>query len=269
VADTLRALVLGDVVGQPGCRALFIGLADLVRRLGADIVIANGENAADGFGLTPEIAERMFKSGVHVITSGNHIWQKREIYPVLQVNDTLLRPENYPVLPPPGSVPGKGHCLVTVRGHAVLVINLEGRVNLSPLRDPFLVGRSLLKQFRGRARISIVDFHAESVEEKEALGLFLDGEASAVIGTHTHVQTADERILPGGTAYITDIGMTGPTDSVIGMKRDTAIARSLSQMPLKMEVQNSIAEIAGVILEFDMASGRANRIERVRHLSPV
>ena len=269
MADTLRALVLGDVVGQPGCRALFIGLADLVRRLGADIVIANGENAADGFGLTPEIAERMFKSGVHVITSGNHIWQKREIYPVLQVNDTLLRPENYPVLPPPGSVPGKGHCLVTVRGHAVLVINLEGRVNLSPLRDPFLVGRSLLKQFRGRARISIVDFHAESVEEKEALGLFLDGEASAVIGTHTHVQTADERILPGGTAYITDIGMTGPTDSVIGMKRDTAIARSLSQMPLKMEVQNSIAEIAGVILEFDMASGRANRIERVRHLSPV
>ena len=269
MAETVRVLVVGDVVGQPGCRALFIGLPDLVRRLGVDLVIANGENAADGFGLTPDIAERMFKSGVQVITSGNHIWQKREIFPVLQMNDAVLRPENYPVIQGAGAIPGKGHCLVTVRDLPVLVLNLEGRVNLSPLRDPLQVGKSMLKQFRGRARVSIVDFHAESVDEKEALGLFLDGEASAVIGTHTHVQTADERILSGGTAYITDIGMTGPSDSVIGMKKDTAIARGLSQMPLKMEVQNSAAEIMGVLVEIDAASGKALRIERVRQPSAV
>jgi 2',3'-cyclic-nucleotide 2'-phosphodiesterase len=278
VSRTLTALVLGDVVGAPGCRALFIGLPELARRLGADLVIANGENAADGFGLTPEIADRMFKAGVHVITSGNHIWQRREIWPVLATSDTVLRPENYPKpergAPGKGAelpaVPGKGHCIVTVREVPVLVVNLEGRVNLSPLRDPFQVGRSLLRQMRGRARVSIVDFHAEAVEEKEALALWLDGEASAVVGTHTHVQTADERILPGGTAYITDIGMTGPSGSVIGMRRETAIARSLTQMPLKLEVDNSSpAEIQGVLLELDPASGKAVRIERVRQASAV
>lgn len=269
MARTLKALILGDVVGQPGCRALFIGLPDLVRRLAADLVIANGENAADGFGLTPDIAERMLKSGVHVITSGNHIWQKKEIYPLLQTNDTLLRPENYPVIQGPGAIPGKGHCIVSVRDIPVLVINLEGRVNLSPLRDPLHVGKALLKQFRSRVKAVIVDFHAESVDEKEALGLYLDGEVSAVIGTHTHVQTADERILSAGTAYITDIGMTGPIESVIGMKKETAIARSLSQMPLKMEVQNSTGEIQGVLIEIDTGSGKAVRIERVRQLSSV
>jgi hypothetical protein len=269
VSTNLRALVVGDVIGQPGCRALFVGLPELVRKLGADLVIANGENAADGFGLTPDIAERMFKSGVHVITSGNHIWQKREIFPVLRTSDVLLRPENYPVLPGADAIPGKGHCIVIARDIPVLVVNLEGRVNLSPLRDPLQVGKSLLKQFRGKARFSIVDFHAESVDEKEALGLYLDGEASAVVGTHTHVQTADERILSGGTAYITDIGMSGPIDSVIGMKKETALARSLTQMPLKMEVQNSAAEIMGVLIELNVSSGKAVSIERVRQLSSV
>jgi 2',3'-cyclic-nucleotide 2'-phosphodiesterase len=269
VAQNLRALILGDIIGQPGCRALFVGLPDLARKLAADLVIANGENAADGFGLTPEIAERMFATGVHVITSGNHIWQKREIYPTLQTRDTLLRPENYPVLPGAAAIPGKGHCIVTVRDMAVLVVNLEGRVNLSPLRDPLLVGKALVKQFRSKVRAVIVDFHAESVDEKEALGIYLDGDVSAVVGTHTHVQTADERILPGGTAYITDIGMTGPVDSVIGMKKETAISRSVTQMPLKMEVQNSPAVMQGVLLEIDPANGKTVRIERIRQLSAV
>jgi len=265
----LKVLILGDVVGQPGCRALFIGLPDLARRHAADLVIANGENAADGFGLTPEIAERMRTCGVQVITSGNHIWQKKEIYPLLQTSDTLLRPENYPIIPGAGAIPGKGHCIVTARDIPVLIVNLEGRVNLSPLRDPFQVGKSIIKQFRSRVRAVIVDFHAEAVEEKEALGLAFDGEVSAVVGTHTHVQTADERILPGGTAYITDIGMTGPQGSVIGMKTETAIARSLTQMPLKMEVQNSPGEIQGVFLEIDPVTGRALKIERIRQLSAV
>lgn len=265
----LKALILGDIVGQPGCRALFVSLPELARRLEADLVIANGENAADGFGLTPDIAEKMRASGVHVITSGNHIWQKKEIYPVLQTTDTLLRPENYPVIPGPGAIPGKGHCIVTVRDIAVLVINLEGRVNLSPLRDPIQVAKAVLKQFRSRVKAAIVDFHAESVDEKEALALSLDGEVSVVVGTHTHVQTADERILPHGTAYITDIGMTGPVDSVIGMKKETAVSRSLTQMPLKMEVQNSTAEIQGVLVEIDPGTGAALRIERIRQLSTV
>jgi 2',3'-cyclic-nucleotide 2'-phosphodiesterase len=260
----LKVLVLGDVVGQPGCRALFVGLADLVRRRGADLVIVNGENAADGFGMTPEIAERFFKSGVHVITSGNHIWQRREIIPLLQTNDRLLRPENYP-----SGVPGKGSCILTVRDVPVMVVNLEGRVNLSPLRCPFAVGKALCRQFRSRGRVVIVDFHAEAVDEKEALGLALDGEVSAVVGTHTHVQTADERILKKGTAYITDIGMIGPSDSVIGMRRETAVVRGISQMPLKMEVQNTPADIMGVFLEIDTSSGKAVRIERVREKSPL
>ena len=269
MAHTLRVLVIGDVVGQPGCRALFVGLPELARRVTADLVIANAENAAEGFGLTPEIAERIRASGVHVITSGNHIWQKREIYPTLATTDTLLRPENYPVLSGAAAIPGKGHCIVTVRDTAVLVINLEGRVNLSPLRDPIQVGKALLKQFRSRVKAVIVDFHAEAVEEKEALALSLDGEVSAVVGTHTHVQTADERILPRGAAYITDIGMTGPSESVIGMKTETAIARSLTQMPLKMEVQNSPAEIQGVLIEIDLDTGKALKIERVRQRSSV
>jgi metallophosphoesterase (TIGR00282 family) len=264
VARILRALILGDVVGQPGCRALFVGLAELVKKRQADLVIVNGENAADGFGMTPEIADRFFVSGVHVVTSGNHIWQRREIYPTLQTNDRLLRPENYPV-----GVPGKGHCLLTVRDIPVLVMNLEGRVNLSPLRCPFAVSKSLVKQFKSKAKVIIVDFHAESVEEKEALGIFLDGEVSAVVGTHTHVQTADERILPRGTVYISDIGMIGPADSVIGMRRETAILRCLSQMPLKMEVQNSPAEIMGVFVEIDTSTGKAVGIERVRERSTV
>ena len=265
----LKALILGDIVGQPGCRALFVGLPELARRLEADLVVANGENAADGFGLTPDIAEKMRSSGVHVITSGNHIWQKKDIYPLLQTTDTLLRPENYPVITGPGAIPGKGHCIVTLRDVPVLVMNLEGRVNLSPLRDPIQVGKALLKQFRSRVKAVVVDFHAEAVEEKEALGLSFDGEVSVVVGTHTHVQTADERILPGGTAYITDIGMTGPVDSVIGMKKETAVARSLTQMPLKMEVQNSPAEIQGVLIEIDLDTGKALKIERVRQRSSV
>jgi metallophosphoesterase (TIGR00282 family) len=264
MADTLRILAIGDVVGQPGLRALFAGLGDLVRRLGADLVVANAENAADGFGLDPAAADRLFACGVHVITSGNHIWQRREILPMLDARPELLRPENYPT-----GVPGHGHCIVTVKDTPVIVLNLEGRVNLSPLRDPFTAGRSVLRQARGKARIGVVDFHAESVEEKEALAAWLDGEAAAVFGTHTHVQTADERILPKGTAFIADIGMTGPVEGVIGMRRETAIHRSLSQMPLKMAVQEGPAEIQGCLIAVDVRSGRATAIERIRERSAV
>jgi len=264
MADILRVLAIGDVVGQPGLRALFAGLGDLVHRPGADLVVANAENAADGFGLDPPAAERLFACGIHVLTSGNHIWQRREIWPILDARPELLRPENYP----PG-VPGHGHCTVTVKDTPVAVLNLEGRVNLSPLRDPLAVARSVLRQARGKSRVAVVDFHAESVEEKEALAMWLDGEAAVIFGTHTHVQTADERILPKGTAYITDVAMTGPVEGVIGMRRDTAIHRSLSQMPLKMTVQEGPAEIQGCLVTVDTRTGRATAIERIRERSAV
>ncbi len=276
MSEPFRVLAIGDIVGQPGMRAVFAGLGALARRLRADLVIANAENAADGFGLDPPGAERLFASGVHVLTSGNHIWQKREIWPLLDSEERLLRPENYPsgsvqwhAEDDPIRVPGHGHCIVTAREVAVLVLNLEGRVNLSALRCPLTVGRSLVRQQRGKVKVSIVDFHAEAVEEKEALALWLDGEVSAVVGTHTHVQTADERILPKGTAYISDIGMTGPVDGVIGMRRDTAIHRSLSQMPLRMTVQESPGEIQGCLLTIDAESGRSLAIERVREPAAV
>jgi metallophosphoesterase (TIGR00282 family) len=262
--DRLRALVLGDVVGKPGCRALTIGLKDLIKRHRVDLVIANGENASDGRGITPTEWEGLLQSGVDVVTSGNHIWQKKEILPLLTTENCLLRPQNYPK-----GVPGRGHCIITIKEVNVGVCNLEGRHYLSDLRCPFEVGRETVRRLKRDTSIIIVDFHAESQQEKEALGIYLDGTVSAVIGTHTHVQTADERILAGGTAYITDIGMTGPGVSCIGMGIQTAIRRSLTQMPLKMEVADRTADINGVFLEIDTKTGKSLKIERIHETALV
>ncbi len=264
MTERLRALVLGDIFGQPGCRALYIGLKPLVKKYNADLVVVNGENAADGYGITPEIASQLFAGGVHVITTGNHIWQKREIIPVLNSNDRILRPANYP-----HCKIGKGHTVLEVKGRKVAVVNLQGRLHLPDIDCPFTIGRDLVRRLRDSTRIIIVDFHAEAPEEKEALAFYLDGFVSLVIGTHTHVQTADERILAGGTAYITDIGMTGPTGSVIGVDSETAVRRSMTQMPLKMAPAESPAVINGVFVEIDVESGKAVSITRVREQSRV
>ncbi len=261
---TLKALVLGDVVGQPGCRALFWGLQSLIKKRKADLVIVNGENAADGFGMTPGIVEGLFKAGADVITSGNHIWQHHEILPFLETEDRLLRPENYP----PG-VSGKGYCTITKKEVPIAVLNLEGRMHLSRLRCPFRVGKELINRLKKKTHLIIVDFHAETLEEKEALAIYLDGQITALIGTHTHVQTADEKILRGGTGYITDIGMTGPKDSVIGMKREISLKRSLTQMPLKMEVEDTTPVIMGVLLEIEVSSGKTLSIERFQEEFPA
>jgi metallophosphoesterase (TIGR00282 family) len=226
-------------------------------------VIANGENATEGLGITPEAAEGLFKSGIDVITSGNHIWQRREIIPMLERDSRILRPENYPT-----GVPGTGLGLITKKQVPVAVVNLQGRVNMYSIRCPFKVGESLVRQIGKKAKIIIVDFHAELPEEKEALALHLEGKISALVGTHTHVQTADEKILPGGTAYITDTGMTGPAGGVIGMKRDISIKRSLMQIPYKMEVEDSAAVVMGVLLKIAVDSGKALSIERVRRDLP-
>jgi metallophosphoesterase (TIGR00282 family) len=253
------------VVGQPGCRAVFMSLQSLVKELKVDVVIANGENAADGLGLTPVLAEGLFKSGVDVITSGNHIWQKREILPLLDSETRLLRPENYPT-----GVPGHGSCVVSKKGVEVAVLNLQGRLNMYNVRCPFSVGLDLAKRLRSQARVIVVDFHAEAPEEKEALSLYLDGLVSAVIGSHTHVQTADERILSRGTGCITDVGMTGPKNGVIGMKPDISIRRALTQIPYKMEVEDTETVISGVLLEIDTDTGRSLSISRVsRDVPPL
>lgn len=256
--DKITVLLLGDVFGQPGCRALFVGLKSLAKECRADLVVVNGENAADGFGITPEIADRLFASGADVLTSGNHIWQKREILPFLDSQERVLRPGNYP----PG-VPGHGSCIVEVKGVKVGVLNLQGRLRMGDLDCPFRVGADMVRKLREKAKVIVVDFHAEAPEEKEALAFYLDGQVSSVTGTHTHVQTADERIYPKGTAYISDIGMTGPVDSVIGCDMEISLRRSATQMPLKMEVSDTPAAIQGVKIEIDAASGKALSIERV------
>ncbi len=260
--EIIKALVLGDVIGQPGCRALFIHLKELRKKWHADLVIVNGENAAAGFGMTPEIAEQFYTNGIDVITSGNHIWQKKEILPMLKMHDRLLRPENYP----PG-IPGKGICLVNKKGLSLGVINLQGRVRLMETDCPFRVAEKAVRKLGSDVSAIIIDFHAESTDEKEALALYLDGKVSAVIGTHTHVQTADERIFSKGTAYITDAGMIGPCDSVIGFRKEIATRRSQTQLPLKMEVAENPAVIMGVCVSIDADTGKAVSIERFQEAS--
>ena len=256
----MRILFIGDVVGRAGRRAVREVLPLLKREEEIDFVVANGENAAGGIGITPEKAEELLSMGVDVITSGNHIWKKREILPYLDRHPRILRPANYP----PGA-PGRGSGVYTARdGTRVAVLNLEGRVFMRPLESPFRVSEQQIEILKGQTPIVIVDFHAEATSEKMAMGWFLDGEVTAVIGTHTHVQTSDERILPGGTAYITDAGMTGPVNSVIGMKKEIAIQGFLTQLPNRFEVATGEVELQGVILEVEETTGRALEIRRVK-----
>ena len=262
--EPLRILLIGDVVGPSGMRALFLHLARIRKRRRCDLVIANVENAAAGFGLTLAQADELAGYGIDVMTSGNHIWQQHEIWRRLESDTRLLRPHNYP----PG-VPGTGVCVCEAGGVTVGVLNLEGRVGMGNLRCPLQVAQAEVAKLRKVTPLVVVDMHAESLEEKEALALLLDGTVSAVVGTHTHVQTADERILPGGTAYLTDLGMTGPRGSVIGMKAEVALRRSLTQMPLKLEVDEGPADICGALLTVDRASGKATAIERVHERSEL
>lgn len=262
--DAVTALILGDIIGQPGCRALFIELKNLIKDHSVDFVVANAENAAEGFGLTPELATRLKQSGVDVITTGNHIWQKRDILDIMKNDDTILRPENYP----PGAA-GTGLCVFNKNGIDIAVINLMGKTRMTPLDCPFRTAMSAINKARKKTKIILIDFHAEDPQEKEALGLYLDGSASAVFGTHTHVQTNDERILPKGTAYITDIGMTGPELSVIGMIPATAIERVSTQMPLRMELSNNIAYMSGIIVTVDKETGHALSIKKLYKKSVV
>ncbi len=255
----MKILFIGDVVGRPGRVALASRLDRLVDRNNIDLVVVNGENAAAGFGLTADLAREFYDLGVDVLTSGNHIWDKREIYDYLDSQKRLLRPANYPA-----GLPGRGHGVFsTSAGIKVGIINLEGRVFMNNLECPFRTADALVDELRQQTPVILVDFHAEATSEKAALGCYLDGRVSALVGTHTHVQTADERILPAGTAYITDVGMTGSRDSVIGIRKELAVEKFLSLLPVRFEVAKKDATVCGVVLTIDEETGRATAIERV------
>jgi metallophosphoesterase (TIGR00282 family) len=233
-------------------------LKGLKREIGADLVIVNGENAAGGAGLTAATSDEIFAAGADVVTTGNHVWDKREIAGLIEREPRILRPANYPE----GS-PGAGVIVVTAAGARVGVVNLMGRVFMPLVDDPFRAADRIVEELRASAQAIIVDFHAEATSEKSAFAWYLDGRASAVLGTHTHVATADARILPGGTAFVTDVGMTGPFDSVIGVKKEQAIERFRTSRPIPYETAEGDVRLAAVRVDVDTASGRATAIERI------
>jgi metallophosphoesterase (TIGR00282 family) len=255
----VRVLFIGDIVGKAGRTTLAALLPQLIGAREVDFVIANAENAAGVAGLTPSVADELLDLGVDLLTSGNHIWRKKEIEPYLETSRRVLRPANYP----PG-VPGRGHGIMTTpSGIPVGVINLQGRVFMSPLDCPFRVADELIEQLSKTTANIIVDFHAEATSEKQALSWYLNGRVSAVIGTHTHVQTADEQIRPSGTAYITDVGMVGATDSVIGIKKEEAIAQIITQTPKRFTAAKNKRQLQAVLFDVSPETGRTEAIERI------
>jgi hypothetical protein len=252
-------LFIADIFGKPGLDITTQLLPELRERCQADLVIANGENGADGKGLTEKIAQQYFELGIGVITGGNHIWDNPGIYKLWQKDHRVLRPANYPA-----PNPGRGAVTIELNdGISVGVINLQGRTYMYPIDCPFRTADAILRHLHRKTNIILVDFHAEATAEKMALAWYLDGRVSAVIGTHTHVQTADERILPGGTAYITDVGMTGPFDSIIGMKKEVAIKRFMRQIPIRFEPAEKDVHLSGLVIKIDGLSGKALTIERL------
>jgi metallophosphoesterase (TIGR00282 family) len=257
----VRLLFIGDIVGRPGRDLVKHGLNALVEHHAIDLVIANAENAAAGFGITREIGEQLLDLGVDVMTSGNHIWDKKEALDYIGIEPRLLRPANYP-----SAVPGNGSYLARTRsGVSVGVVNVMGRVFMTSIDDPFAVVMKEIEALKPRTRIIFVDMHAEATSEKLAMGWHLDGKVTAVVGTHTHVQTADDRILPKGTAYLTDVGMTGPHDSIIGVDIDAALSRFLTGLPARFETATANPRLNAVIIEADEQTGRAVDIERLSY----
>jgi len=255
----LNILFIGDIIGRTGRRAVEQRLHTLVDAWNVDLVVANAENAAAGFGLTVNVAAELYDLGIDVLTSGNHIWDKREIYEYLDRESRLLRPGNYP----PG-LPGRGSGVYkTAAGTRIGILNLEGRVFMNNLDCPFRSADREIDILREQTPIILVDFHAEATSEKAALGHYLDGRVSAVIGTHTHVQTADERVLANGTAYISDAGLTGSRDAVIGMRKEEAIDKFLTQLPVRFEVAKRDPVLCGVLVEVDGQTGKAQAIHRI------
>jgi len=257
----MNILFIGDIVGRPGRELIRKGLRSLIELHGVDLTVANAENAAAGFGITKDIGDALLEWGVDVMTSGNHIWDKREVMGYIPNEPRLLRPANYPA-----GVPGRGSYVAqTGDGRAVGVINVMGRVFMTSIDDPFAVVLNEIDALRHKTRVIVVDFHAEATSEKIAMGWHLDGKVTLVVGTHTHVQTADERILPNGTAYLTDAGMTGPHDGIIGMEREPSLARFLNGMPSKFEPASANPRLNGILVGADVKTGRAVSVTRLSY----
>lgn len=255
----MNILMVGDVFGEPGRTALARLLPRIRQEHAIDLAVVNVENAAAGFGLTPPMARQFLEQGADVMTSGNHIWDRKEIVEYITRENLLLRPANFPA-----GTPGVGHVTVKAGPHRVAVLNLMGRVFMASIDCPFRAADEILPDLRRETPVILVDMHCEATSESQAMGWYLDGRVSAVIGTHRHVQTADERVLPGGTAYITDVGMTGPTEGVIGVDRDLIIQRFVSQMPVRFEPAKGPAALHAVVITVDPETGRASGIHRLR-----
>jgi metallophosphoesterase (TIGR00282 family) len=252
-------LFIGDIFGKAGRDLVVRGLRALVERYEVDLVVANAENSAGGFGVTREVGDAILKTGVDVMTSGNHVWDKKEVLDYIAIEPRLLRPANYPQ-----GVPGCGSLIArTKHGDEVGIVNVMGRVFMTAIDDPFRVAEREIERIRERTPLVLVDFHAEATSEKIAMGWHLDGRATAVVGTHTHVQTADDQILPKGTAYITDVGMTGPHDGVIGVEREPVIARFLNGLPTRFESASGNPKLHAVVVDADATTGKANSITRL------
>jgi metallophosphoesterase (TIGR00282 family) len=260
---SLNVLCIGDIFGEPGRKALAHFLPRLRAELEVDLVVANVENAAAGFGVTPSLARGFLGGGIDVMTSGNHIWDRKEIIEYIVKENLLLRPANYPA-----GTPGVGSVVVKAGAHRVGVLNLQGRVFMSPIDCPFATADAEVARLRAETSIIVVDMHGEATSEKQAIGWYLDGRVSAVVGSHSHVQTADERLLPGGTAFLTDLGITGPFDSVIGVDKELAIQRFRTGMPNRFEPATGRVRVQGALVRIDPESGRAIGIERVQRELP-
>ena len=255
----VKLLFIGDIVGEPGRRAVKLLVPQLRQRHGVDAVIANGENSAGGSGITPKTAEEIFSAGVDIITSGDHLWDQKEVVALLENEKRFLRPLNYPP-----DTPGQGSVIVQLSGKPPFaVLNLQGRTFMPVLESPFLLGRAEVERLRHTTKIIFVDLHAEATSEKISLARMLDGLVSAVVGTHTHVQTADEQIFPGGTAYLTDAGFTGPHESVLGREIEPVIKRFLTGQPQRFEVAKERILMQGAVIEIDEVNGKTGTIQRV------
>ncbi|KNZ71159.1 metallophosphoesterase [Thermincola ferriacetica] len=254
----MRLLMIGDIVGRPGRKAVKETLPGLKKELQVDVVVANGENAAGGTGITQDVANELFNAGIDILTMGNHVWDKKDVFTFIDKEKRIVRPANYPE-----GTPGLGYTVCEIQNTKIIIINISGLVFMPNLRCPFRTVAEILEEAQDITPNIFVDFHAEATSEKIALAWYLNGRVTAVCGTHTHVQTADETILPDGTAYITDIGMTGPKNSVLGVKTDLVLQKFLTQMPVRFEVADGPYQFNAVIIEFDELSGKARNIERI------
>lgn len=260
----MRFLIIGDIVGRPGRNILKDQLQYIIQDNKIDFVIANGENASGGNGLTYKNLKELLSYGIDVITMGNHVWDKREIFQYIDKESRIIRPSNYPT-----PCPGKGYTIIKKKNVNVGIMNLSGRVFLSPLDSPFKVFEHDYNYLKENADIIILDFHAEATAEKIALGWFVDGKISLIYGTHTHVQTADEKILPQGTGYITDVGMTGPYDSVLGVDKDIILKKFLTQRPVRHEMAKGSIQVNGLIVDIDAESGKCTYLKRCYKLYEI